>query len=118
MGLGSLKVYQVVEWKSPKTGNLCRVQIRTENNVLQNILTQVEGSALAKACASIMCSELEGETIERVQSIQQDLQRWVEHRISPNQWKGDLEVYQSLIQFLRTDGLRHALLAVLGVGQI
>ncbi len=89
----------MVEWKSPKTGNLCRVQIRTENNVLQNILTQVEGSALAKACASIMCTELEGETIERVQSIQQDLQRWVEHRITPNQWKGDLEVYQSLIQF-------------------
>ena len=41
-----------------------------------------------------MCSELEGETTERVQSIQQDLQRWVEYRI-PNQWKGDLEVYQS-----------------------
>ncbi len=92
-------VSDAVEWKSPKTGNLCRVQITTQNNLLLRLVAQVEGSALAKACASIMCYELEGETLERVQSIQQDLQHWVEDQIPPHQWKGDLAVYQSLVQF-------------------
>ena len=48
------------EWKSQKTGNVCRIQTTIKENTLLHIAAQVKGSALAKACASIMCSELEG----------------------------------------------------------
>ena len=87
------------EWKSPKTGNTCRVQLKKEKKLIKKLVAQVEGSALAKACASIMCCELEEETVEHVQSLHRELEQWIKHRIAPVQWKGDLKVYQSLVQF-------------------
>ena len=59
---------------------------------------------MAKACASIMCTELEGETIERVKSIQQDLHRWVEHRISQSM-EGRFRSLSIFDSVSRTDGL-------------
>ena len=56
------------EWKSRKTGNLCCVQIQVYNNQILRMVARVEGSALAKACASIMCNELEGKSIESAQT--------------------------------------------------
>lgn len=93
------KCTYAAEWKSPKTGNLCRIQTITDQNKLVRIAAQVNGSALARACASIMCSELEGEQIEQVYSIQRGLETWIEHRVQPSSWKGDLAVYQSLVKF-------------------
>ena len=88
------------EWKSPKTGNVCRIQTTIKENLLLHLTAQVKGSALAKACASIMCSELEGEGITDVYKIQRDLKIWIEERVQPINWKGDLLVYQSLVDFL------------------
>jgi NifU-like protein involved in Fe-S cluster formation len=59
------------EWKSRKTGNLCSVQIKVQNDQILRMVARVEGSALAKACASIMCSELEGKSIESAQTTMQ-----------------------------------------------
>lgn len=99
-GLGEIdKASFTGEWRSSKTGNLCRVQIKAERNQLVQMVAHVDGSALAKACASIMCSELEGETIQQAQSIHQELDRWVKQGIDPELWKGDLEVYKSLVKF-------------------
>ncbi len=94
-----LKVSHAGEWQSPKTGNSSKVQIETESNRMVRLVAQVEGSALANACASIMCSELEGGSINFARSILQDLEKWIEHRTAPVAWKGDLVVYESLVQF-------------------
>ena len=87
------------EWMSRKTGNLCSVQIKVHNDQILRMVARVEGSALAKACASIMCSELEGKSIESAQTTMQVVEKWVEYEEAPENWPGELVVYQSLIQF-------------------
>lgn len=87
------------EWMSRKTGNLCSVQIKVHNDQILRMVARVEGSALAKACASIMCSELEGKSIESAKTTMQVVEKWVEYGETPENWPGELVVYQSLIQF-------------------
>jgi nitrogen fixation NifU-like protein len=87
------------EWMSRQTGNLCSVQIKVHNDQILRMVARVEGSALAKACASIMCSELEGKSIESAQTTMQVVEKWVEYGEAPENWPGELVVYQSLIQF-------------------
>jgi nitrogen fixation NifU-like protein len=87
------------EWKSRKTGNLCSVQIKVQNGQILRMVARVEGSALAKACASIMCSELEGKCIESARTTIQIVEKWIEYGEAPENWPGELVVYQSLVQF-------------------
>ena len=87
------------EWKSRKTGNLCSVQIKVQNGQILRMVARVEGSALAKACASIMCSELEGKCIESARTMIQIVEKWIEYGEAPENWPGELVVYQSLVQF-------------------
>ena len=87
------------EWKSAKTGNVCRIQATIEQDKISQLAALVKGSALAKACASIMCCELEGERITDIYKIQRNLKIWIEERVQPTNWKGDLLVYQSLVNF-------------------
>jgi nitrogen fixation NifU-like protein len=63
------------------------------------MVARVEGSALAKACASIMCSELEGKSIESARTTIQSVEKWIECGEAPEHWQGELVVYQSLVQF-------------------
>ena len=87
------------EWKSRKTGNLCSVQIKVQNGQILRMVARVEGSALAKACASIMCSELEGKCIDSARTTMQVVEKWIEYGEAPENWPGELVVYQSLVQF-------------------
>ena len=87
------------EWKSRKTGNFCCVQIQVYNNQILRMVARVEGSALAKACASIMCSELQGKSIKSARTTMQMVKKWIEHGEAPENWQGELMVYQSLVQF-------------------
>ena len=87
------------EWKSRKTGNLCSVQIKVHNDQILRMVARVEGSALAKACASIMCSELEGKCIDSARTTMQVVEKWIEYGEAPENWPGELVVYQSLVQF-------------------
>ena len=87
------------EWKSRKTGNLCCVQIQVHNDQILRMVARVEGSALAKACASIMCTELEGKSIESARTTMQMVEKWIEYGEAPGHWQGELVVYQSLVQF-------------------
>ena len=99
-GLGELeKASHRGEWRSSQTGNLCRVQIKVERNKFVKIVSQVEGSALAKACASIMCSELLGKNLEEANRIRKKVLNWIESREPPDSWPGDLVVYESLVRF-------------------
>jgi len=87
------------EWMSRKTGNICSVQIKVHNDQVLRMVARVEGSALAKACASIMCSELEGKSIEGARITMQMVEKWIECGEAPLHWPGELVVYQSLVQF-------------------
>jgi len=87
------------EWISTKTGNICRVEIRIENDRLVELVANVQGSALAKACASIMCASLTGDELRDTRSTLSEIREWVEHHKSPGEWVGDLKVYQSIVQF-------------------
>ena len=42
------------KWVSPKTGNSCILEVVLDNKKIKQISARVEGSALAKACASII----------------------------------------------------------------
>jgi nitrogen fixation NifU-like protein len=99
-GQGSItKPTHTAEWISPKTGNICRVQIRIENDRLVDLVANVQGSALAKACASIMCATIQGGNLRATRSTLSEIKEWVETRKSPEEWVGDLKVYQSIVQF-------------------
>ena len=86
-------------WVSPKTGNHCRVELALDKKVIRRLVAKVEGSALAKACASIMCSELEGENLEHAHFMLKTVETWIEQGIAPKEWVGDIAVYQSLRQY-------------------
>lgn len=87
------------DWVSPKTGNHCRVELALDKKVISRLVAKVEGSALAKACASIMCSELEGENLEYAHLMMKTVETWIEQGIAPEEWVGDLAVYQSLPKY-------------------
>ena len=87
------------EWMSRKTGNICSVQIKVHDDQILRMVARVEGSALAKACASIMCSELEGKCIDSARTTMQVVEKWIEYGEAPENWPGELVVYQSLVQF-------------------
>jgi NifU-like protein involved in Fe-S cluster formation len=86
-------------WVSPKTGNHCRVELALDKKVIRRLVAKVEGSALAKACASIMCSGLEGENLEHAHFMLKTVETWIEQGIAPKEWVGDIAVYQSLRQY-------------------
>jgi len=64
-----------------------------------DLVANVQGSALAKACASIMCATIQGGNLRATRSTLSEIKEWVETRKSPEEWVGDLKVYQSIVQF-------------------
>jgi nitrogen fixation NifU-like protein len=99
-GQGTIKhPSHAAEWISPMTGNTCLVQIRIENDRVVELVANVQGSALAKACASIMCASLKGNVLKAIRTTLSEIKGWVERDQSPKEWVGDLKVYQSIVQF-------------------
>lgn len=86
-------------WVSQKTGNSCLLEIIHEDGKIKQLSAHVEGSALAKACASIMCCELAGLSLSEAFGIKQMVFEWLDHGRAPERWAGDLIVYQSLSRF-------------------
>jgi nitrogen fixation NifU-like protein len=87
------------EYQSAKTGNTCHIQLNIQGECLVKISAQVNGSALAKACASIMCSEMEGLSVGDVQNQLEQLAQWTKGQKEEPVWKGDMLVYQSLVHY-------------------
>ena len=87
------------EHQSAKTGNTCHIQLNIQGECLVKISAQVNGSALAKACASIMCSEMEGLSVGDVQNQLEQLAQWTKGQQGEPAWKGDMLVYQSLVHY-------------------
>ena len=87
------------KWVSKKTGNSCVLQVVLNNKKIKQISAHVEGSALAKACASIMCDELMDLSLEEANSLKNNVFSWLDEGNPPDSWSGDLIVYQSLSRF-------------------
>jgi nitrogen fixation NifU-like protein len=87
------------EYPSNKTGNTCHIQLKIQEECLVKISAQVNGSALAKACASIMCSEMKGLSLGDIQTQLKQLAQWTKDTQEEPVWKGDLLVYQSLVHY-------------------
>ena len=87
------------KWVSQKTGNSCLLEIIHEDGKIKQLSAHIEGSALAKACASIMCGELINLTRQDASNIKNLVFTWIEEGVSPSNWPGDLIVYQSLSRF-------------------
>ena len=87
------------KWVSKKTGNSCVLEIVLKHGKIKQISARVEGSALAKACASIMCDELMDLSLEEANSVKKSVFTWLDDGIPPDSWSGDLIVYQSLSRF-------------------
>ena len=87
------------EFQSSKTGNTCHIQLKIHGECLVKISAQVNGSVLAKACASIMCSEMEGLSVGDVQNQLEQLAHWTHGTKQKMVCKGDMIVYQSLVHY-------------------
>jgi nitrogen fixation NifU-like protein len=87
------------EHQSTKTGNTCHIQLEIHGECVVKISAQVNGSALARACASIMCSEMEGLSLGDVQAQLEQLAQWIKGQQQEPVWKGDMLVYQSLVHY-------------------
>ena len=87
------------EYQSTKTGNTCHIQLEIHRECIVKISAQVNGSALAKACTSIMCSEMEGLSVGDVQNQLEQLAHWTHGTKQKMVCKGDMIVYQSLVHY-------------------
>ncbi len=97
LGEGELEnATDCAEWSSLKTGNRCSVQLRIKEGKIWEVKARVEGSALARACASIMCGVLESKSVQTARKLKATMENWADHGKSPEEWEGDLAVYQSL----------------------
>ena len=65
------------KWVSTKTGNSCILEVVLDNKKIKQISARVEGSALAKACASIMCDELMDLSLEEANSLKNNIFTWI-----------------------------------------
>lgn len=86
-------------WSDLKTGNRCEVQGKIHQDRFSELSAFVEGSALARACASIMCSSLLEKAVSEGHAILAEILRWMEEGIEPPAWKGDLGLYRMLSRF-------------------
>ena len=84
---------------SKKTVIPASLEVVLDNEKIKQISARVEGSALAKACASIMCDELMDRSLEEANSLKNNIFTWLDDGIPPDSWSGDLIVYQSLSRF-------------------
>ena len=86
-------------WVSQKTGNRCQLEAKVENTKIIELSGKVEGSALAKACASILSAELIGYSLSEARMTHRMILDWLDHSIEPAAWPGDLIVYEALARF-------------------
>mgnify|MGYP000010518397 FL=1 len=85
-------------WQSEKTGNTCKVELVRSESTIEKIRFSGQGSALSQACASLMCSQLNGMDVLESSHLCRDILQYVElgKEFTP---PGDLIVYQTIIRF-------------------
>ena len=86
------------KWTSPKTGNICSVEVLVEEGRLKEVCSKVEGSALAVSCSSLMGAAVEGLSLVDVVGLAESLVKYLEHGTEFS-LPCDLAVYQSIKRF-------------------
>lgn len=85
-------------YQSPKTGNDCSVRMKTENGVIVQISVGVNGSALARACASIMACSLKDVKLAEARKTAFEILSFLDGEKTLD-LPGDLSVYRSIINY-------------------
>ena len=86
------------EYQSSKTGNSCSISLQVKDRRIVKIGMEVQGSALAKASASLLFSELNELTLEAAKNIHQKIFKvLLEGELT--ELPGDLCVFQSIERF-------------------
>jgi nitrogen fixation protein NifU and related proteins len=85
-------------WISEKSGNTCRVELSTQDSVISQIYFTGQGSALSQACASLMCSQIKGMSINESTRLCQKIISYIE-KGKEFPLPSDLVVYQTISRF-------------------
>ena len=85
-------------WQSAKTGNTCKIELLISKSTIEKIRFSGQGSALSQACASLMCSQLNGLGVLESSHLCRDIIQYVEMG-KEFTIPGDLIVYQTIIRF-------------------
>jgi NifU-like protein involved in Fe-S cluster formation len=84
--------------QSKKTGNSCKIELLSSESTIKKIRFSGQGSALSQACASLMCSQLNGMDIIESKHLCRNILEYVELR-KEFTLPGDLIVYHTIIRF-------------------
>ena len=85
-------------YQSPKTGNDCSVRMKTENGLIEQISAEVNGSALARACGSIMVCSLRDVKLAEARKTAFEIQLFLDGKKTLD-LPGDLAVYRSILDY-------------------
>ena len=85
-------------YQSPKTGNDCSVRMKTQKGVIVQISVGVNGSALARACASIMACSLKDVKLAEARKTAFEIQLFLDGKKTLD-LPGDLAVYRSILDY-------------------
>ena len=70
-------------YRSQKTGNHCSVRIKLADGAIERLSAEVKGSALARACASLMVSALVGVGCQMPERRLLELNRFWKQKMHP-----------------------------------
>ena len=96
-GLISDPTHQAV-YQSSKTGNTCSITLQVKNRRIVKIGMEVQGSALARASASLLFSELKELSLPEAQKIHERILK-VLLEGETVELPGDLCVFNSIVRF-------------------
>tara|TARA_B100001057_G_scaffold247319_1_gene247694 strand:+ start:778 stop:1188 length:411 start_codon:yes stop_codon:yes gene_type:complete len=88
----------VGNYQSLKTGNNCSVRMKTKNGVIEQISVEVNGSALARACGSIMACSLKDVKLAEARKTAFEILSFLDGKKTLD-LPGDLSVYRSIIDY-------------------
>jgi NifU-like protein involved in Fe-S cluster formation len=85
-------------WLSSNTGNSCKVEIMAPDLIIKEIRFSGQGSALFQACASLMCSQVLGNSLQDTSILCQNIFKFIENGIKFS-FPGELIVYNTIYRF-------------------
>ena len=83
---------------SQQTGNICTIQLLEQDGFIAGIGCQLQASALATACASLMACHVRGLSVSKTKVLIQQVLQYVEGE-EGHSLPGDLFVYESIRLF-------------------
>ncbi len=85
-------------YDSQRTGNICHIQLLEQDGAIRGIGCQLQASALATACASLMACHVRGLPVSKTKLLIKHVLQYVECKEGTH-LPGDLCVYESIRLF-------------------